>query len=299
MSAHEKKIEWIEVRLDVEEALRDAVSNRLFEIGAQGVSEIKDKGVDLYQAFFPKEEEKKVRTELNTYQESLAKLFPEKKKISFQILEVPEDNWSEKYKEFYKAQKLTNLFFLKPAWDKETQVPQGMIPIVMDPGQAFGTGLHPSTRMCIHMIEQSVGVFRFPEKLRVIDVGTGTGILAMVAKHMGVGHIEAIDNDADAVKTAKENIALNKCDGILVSDKPFGSYQEKFDIIVSNILLETHRLLAKDYARLLKDGGELILSGLLGYQKGELESLMLPLGFVPIGSCHFQEWGAYRFTCRR
>ncbi len=293
-----KKNEWIEVRLEVDEELRESVSNRLFEIGAEGVSEIKDKGVDLYQVYFPKNLESEVIAQLKDYQTALKALFPKNKEITFQIFEVPEDNWSDKYKEFYKAQKLTQLFFLKPAWDKETLVPHGMIPIVMDPGQAFGTGLHPSTRMCVHMLEHSVRVYRFPEKLKVIDVGTGTGILAMIASHLGVGSIDAIDNDEDAVITAKENLDLNNCSTVRISDKPLGSYTEKFDIIVSNILLDTHRLLAADYARLLKDGGELILSGLLAYQKRELESFLLPLGFVPIGACNFQEWAAFSYTCR-
>lgn len=293
-----KTKEWIEVRLEVDEELRESVSNRLFEIGAEGVSEIKDKGVDLYQVYFPKALEAEVISQLKEYQTALKSLFPQNKEITFQILEVPEDNWSDKYKEFYKAQKLTQLFYLKPAWDKETKVPQGMIPIVMDPGQAFGTGLHPSTRMCVHMLEHSVRVYRFPEKLRMIDVGTGTGILAMVAKHLGINNIDAIDNDEDAVITAKENLLLNNCPEVKISDKPLSEYKPYYDIIVSNILLDTHRLLAPEYARLLKEGGELILSGLLAYQKRELESFLLPLGFVPMGACNFQEWAAYSYTCR-
>ncbi len=293
---NEKK--WIEVRLDVENDLRDAVSNRLFEIGAEGVCEFKEHGKDFYQAFFPEDLKETVVSQLTRYQASLKTLFPAKAEISFQVLEVPEDNWSEKYKEFYKAQKLTHLFFLKPAWDQETQVPNGMIPLIMDPGQAFGTGLHPSTRMCVHLLEQAIKAYRFPEKLRMIDVGTGTGILAMVAKHLHVESVDAVDNDPVAVETAIENFELNGCKGINVSDKDFSTYTEQFDIIVSNILLETHRLLAADYARLLKDGGQLILSGLLAYQKNDLESFLFPLGFVPMGSCNFQEWGAYSYTCR-
>jgi len=293
-----KTTEWIEVRLEVDEELRESVSNRLFEIGAEGVSEIKDKGVDLYQVYFPKNLEKEVVAQLEEYKSALKALFPNNQEIKFKILEVPGDNWSDKYKEFYKAQKLTQLFYLKPAWDKETQVPHGMIPIIMDPGQAFGTGLHPSTRMCVHMLEHSVRVYRLPEKLKIIDVGTGTGILAMVACHLGVGSVSAIDNDEDAVITAKENLELNGCSQVNISDKPLSEFNQKFDIIVSNILLETHRLLAPEYARLLSDGGELILSGLLAYQKRELESFLLPLGFVSMGACNFQEWAAYSYTCR-
>lgn len=282
-----------------DEGQKEALSNFLLEIGAEGVSETVDKGISQgLAAFFAEGERDSADPQIQLYLTELAKLFPGTPAIKVEWEPVYEEDWAEKYKEFYKAQKLTHRFFLKPAWDKETKVPSDMWPIILDPGQAFGTGLHATTKLSIHLLEDAAFFYPSVKHIRVMDVGTGTGILAMAAKHLGFGHISAIDNDPPSVEVARENLAMNGCASVELSGKPFAEFKEPFDVIVSNILLETHLLLAKEYGRLVVPGGQLILSGLLGGQRAYLEEAILPQGFVPLVSYHLQEWAAFSYVRR-
>jgi ribosomal protein L11 methyltransferase len=286
-------MQWFEINLNVPEALKESVVNRLFELGAEGVSEGDSlEGSETIRAFFAERHRSKVDAELKTYLESVAEIFPELPPVRSQTLPVESDNWAERYKEFYVPQKLTRLFFLKPAWDSGVAVPDGMVPIVMEPGQAFGTGLHPSTRLCMRMLERAIDLHPVVSRIRLIDVGTGTGILAIVAAKLGVGEVTAIDNDAVAVATARENLAKNDCERVELSETPLSRFRGPFDVIVSNILLETHKQLVDDYRRLLAPGGQLILSGLLAHQKAELLETFRPLGFTLDGTESLQEWMA-------
>lgn len=279
--------------------LSEALSNFLFEIGASGVSETVDKGVSQgLTAFFNEEEKPALDEKIRGYLKGLEEISQASKALRWNWEKFTDENWAEKYKEFYKAQKLTHRFFLKPAWDEKTKVPSDMWPIVLDPGQAFGTGLHASTKLSIHLLEDAASFYPSVENIRLMDVGTGTGILSMVANHLGFGEIHAIDNDPISVEVARENLKRNHCEKVQLSGKPFNEFKEPFDVIVSNILLETHLLLAKDYGRLLVPGGQLILSGLLGGQREALEQAVLREGFVPLVSYGLQEWAAYSYIRR-
>jgi ribosomal protein L11 methyltransferase len=193
---------------------------------------------------------------------------------------------------------LTDLFFLRPQWDSITPIPKGMIPIVMDPGQAFGTGLHPSTRLCIKTLQSHLLDNIHREQVNCLDVGTGTGILAFVAYHLGVQKVVGIDNDPVAVEVAIENMGLNQIQGVELSTTPIQNIAPYFEFVISNILLETHRELANEYRRLIPQGGLLLLSGLLGYQRKELLEFILPLGFTVLESKNFQEWASFLFVRR-
>lgn len=292
-------MQWFEINLNVPEALKDSVVNRLFELGAEGVTEAETASAPgTIRAFFDEKHRSSVGAELDAYLDSVAEIFPELPRVQTQYLSVENDNWAERYKEFYVPQKLTRLFFLKPAWDQGTEVPQGMVPIVMEPGQAFGTGLHPSTRLCMRLLERAIDLNPIVANVRAIDVGTGTGILAIVAAKLGVRDLVAIDNDPVAVTTAKENFEKNGCDFIQLSEEPLSSFQGPFHIIISNILLETHREMVADYRRLLAPGGLLLLSGLLAHQKQELIDLFKPYGFVLDATETLQEWMALSMVRR-
>ncbi|MFM8269327.1 MAG: 50S ribosomal protein L11 methyltransferase, partial [Pseudomonadota bacterium] len=185
-----------------------------------------------------------------------------------------------------------------PRWDLNTVVPTDMFPIILDPGQAFGTGLHPTTKLSMKLIEDLAGLYPVLNSVELLDVGTGTGILAIAAHHLGFGAITAIDNDEDAVRVARENIVINGAEKIEVSGESISELTHPFDLIVSNILLETHLLLARDYQRLLKSGGLLILSGLLGGQLLQIESVLVSLGFVPQQKYLYQDWAAASYCLR-
>lgn len=293
-------MEWFQIQVFVsEESLKEAISSHLFDLGATGVSETIDKGIsEGLIACFPKDRQTDIEEQVSRYLKSLKEIFPNAGDLKVKFLPLANDNWAEKYKEFYKAQKLTSRFFLKPKWDGETAVPKDMFSIVLDPGQAFGTGLHPSTRLSMKLIEDSADLHPSLSNLRLLDVGTGTGILSIVAHKLGFGYVEAIDNDEDAVRVARENLDLNDSKKVSVSSKPISQIQPSFEIIVSNILLETHRELRDSYERLLTPGGILILAGLLGGQTQEIVDLLNQQGFVLQQKYLYQEWVALSFTRR-
>lgn len=288
---------WYEILIEVTSDTKELISERLFEIGAEGVNENVNKP-NLLQVFFRADVKDSallaLKKEWNLWKEKFQNL-PDFKVVPTQ---VRDENWSEAYKKYYVAQPLTDLFFLRPKWDTKTLIPNGMIPIVMDPGQAFGTGLHPSTKMCIKTIQSHILENINKDCLKCLDVGTGTGILALAAYHLGVKQVEGIDNDPVAVQVAQENMEINCVKGIDLSSKDIRELTPTYDFIISNILLETHRELSAEYSRLISLGGLLLLSGLLGHQKRELFDFILPLGFVNLESKNYQEWASFLFIKR-
>lgn len=287
---------WYELKILVSEPIKDAVSNRLFELGAGAVNET-DSPLSV-QGFFTDEQRTAVARDLETYFDSLVSLFPSIPRARLECRQIEKEDWADEYKRYYRAQKMTHLFFLKPAWDRETKVPEEMIPIVMEPGQAFGTGLHPSTCMAMRLMEWAIALYPDPALIHLLDVGTGSGILSIAAAKLGLTHIGALDIDAHAVTTAEENFQRNACQGIDLRGCELAQWTEPVDVLVSNILLETHKLLADDYRRLVKPGGQLILSGLLTHQRGELPPLFERRGFVKEREGSLQEWAAVAYTFR-
>src|SRR4051812_22795342 len=118
-------MQWFEINLDVPESLKDSVVNRLFELGAEGVTETEGVNPGVIRAFFEEKHRSTVDVELEQFLQSVSEIFPELPKVHPQYLSVENDNWADRYKQFYTAQKLTRLFFLKPAWDTGVEVPDG------------------------------------------------------------------------------------------------------------------------------------------------------------------------------
>lgn len=289
--------DWFQIKVTVnKDSLKEALLNFLFEKGALGVCEQENQGSCLVS--FEKKQEAEIEKVLNSYIPELKKIDPQAE-ILWEISPINVENWADKYKEFYQAQKLTSRFFLRPRWDRDTPIPTGMFPIYLDPGQAFGTGLHPSTRLCMKLLEDVAQLYPSVRSLRLLDVGTGTGILAIAAQHLGFGSITAIDNDSDAVRVAQENMAFNQMSGVVVTETPIDQFKDSFDIVVANILLETHLLLSHQYERLLKPGGLLILAGLLGGQIQAIERVFRGKGFTPQQKYWLQEWAACSYTRRQ
>jgi ribosomal protein L11 methyltransferase len=296
-SSNDMPSQWYQLTIQIPPKVKDVFSERLFELGVEGINENLDHP-NVLQAYVEAELKDLVVKKIEECWIEFQTQFPKFEKLQIQIDAVPDENWAESYKKYYYAQKLTDLFFLRPKWDLETPIPSGMIPIFMDPGQAFGTGLHPSTRLCLKTIQSQILEHLKRNQLRCLDVGTGTGILALAAFHLGVHQVVGIDNDPVAVEVAKENMQLNQVEQIDLSTEDIRKLQPSFDFVISNILLETHRELAKEYARLLPPGGLLLLSGLLGHQKKELFDFILPLGFTLLECKNFQEWASFLFVRR-
>ncbi len=289
-------MKWFEIRLMLPKGMVEVVSDRLFELGAIGLDESQVESQGVLRAYFETNSTDKLVEQVRAFLVATQVHFPEAAGAIVSALEVKKEAWETHYQQFFTAQKLSHNFFLVPRWDRATPVPSEYIPISMEAGQAFGTGLHPSTKLTLRMMEGALGHrWNAPKDIRLLDVGTGTGILTIAAYKLGVVDLTAVDTDANAITTAEENFEVNHCKGIKLREGSTQLLNEKFDLIVSNILLQAHVELLSEYQRLLKPGSQLILSGLLTHQIPPLEAAFRESGLVREGLRSLQEWSAIQY----
>jgi len=213
---------------------------------------------------------------------------------------ILEEDWGKKWKSFFTSFQITPTLTIKPSWEK-TKKPRtwGKAPeiiIEMDPGLAFGTGHHASTQLALLLLED---LFKdsAPKLDKVLDVGTGSGILAMACGLFGAQEILALDNDPDAVETAKQNIIRNRLeDKITVSDQDVRSLKAVFDIVVANITHDILSDLAMLLASCINPKGYLVLSGILkGEQEHSIAEIFAGQGLAFRKSLTKDEWAALLF----
>jgi ribosomal protein L11 methyltransferase len=270
-------LSWIEVCLTVSPQLCEACSSIIFEETGQGsfTEDHQDKGQELsrLKTYVPRDE---------SFRKNLLKL---KKRISFLYAQFPdfpppiwdfsqifEENWQENWKLFFKPLRVCSHIIVCPTWERYEPEP-GEIVLRLDPGQAFGTGGHATTRLCLKAMESLAEEPRQKDFLfsRVLDVGTGSGILALVAACFQTGSVLAIDNDPLAVEAAREHVHLNKMETrIQVELARPETVSGPFSLILANLTLNDLVPLAPVFKKLLSPNGFLVTSGILGSQSRDL-----------------------------
>ncbi len=208
--------------------------------------------------------------------------------------QIEDQDWSSNWKVHFKPFTITVNLVITPTWEEYIATADEKV-IVMDPGMAFGTGHHATTSLSLNFLGQRLSG---KTNQRVLDVGTGTGILAMGAALFGAARVLGIDNDPEAVRATGENILLNRLEGVMeVSLEPLEEIQEQFDIIVANIIHDVLTEMKSNFWTLLAAGGELILSGILhGEQEENIIRLYTDCGFTLAGQERQEEWAALCFT---
>jgi ribosomal protein L11 methyltransferase len=192
---------------------------------------------------------------------------------------IDEQDWAEAWKEYFWPEKITDRIVVKPTWRDYTAKP-GEIVIEIDPGMAFGTGTHPSTSLCIRMIES----YLQPGE-SFLDVGIGSGILSIAAAKLGAGEIIGVDNDDVAVSVAKKNLLINQIDKrsfTLFCGDLVDQVTQTVDILAANILAEVILLLLPDVSAVLKPGGLFIGSGIISEKKDAVLSCLKENGFIVV-----------------
>jgi len=175
------------------------------------------------------------------------------------ISEVNEEDWASNWKKYYKPVQVSDKIWIKPTWEEVKEEPNALM-IELDPGMAFGTGTHPTTVMCIKALEK---VIKGNE--HVIDVGCGTGVLSIAAAKLGAKSVLALDLDEVAVKSAKINTKINHVDNIVdvKQNNLIEQIDNQPDVVVANILAEVIIRFTGDVARILKNDGWFITSGII------------------------------------
>jgi len=301
---------WLEIACDVPEEHAEIIADFLTQLTGTGVcvdnlcvdafstSEIPDSVRVVIKAYLSADGDTSLQMlQVEAFLSEMSKRHPNDSFYPATISAVNSEDWSSSWKVHFKPLRIGKRLLIVPTWEEVVEVPGDLV-LRIDPGMAFGTGGHETTRLCLELLEQLMENRVPTSSPSLLDLGTGSGILAMAASLLGCGRILALDIDPDAVTVARENLALNHLsDSIECGTVPLESLTEKFDIILANILAEELVRLASYLADRLQPGGSLILSGILA----EKEQLVRQ-GFnnLPIQFCRTVcdgEWVAmlYRY----
>ncbi|HIE07294.1 MAG TPA: 50S ribosomal protein L11 methyltransferase [Desulfarculaceae bacterium] len=203
---------------------------------------------------------------------------------------VQGEDWLHNWRQNFTITELTDNTLVVPTWE-ELPAAETRLGLRIYPGQGFGTGTHETTRLAAAFLEQELG--RTLKPVTLLDVGTGSGILAILAIKRGAERVLALDIDADALVNARENCSHNLVsEKIILADTQVTQIVEKYSLIVANIIAPVLRQLVPELSRLLTPGGRLILSGILVEQLSELTDVYAELGLVTQESKVSGEWTA-------
>lgn len=218
-----------------------------------------------------------------------APALPDEGAIGLAVSEIPDEDWSRTWKEHFKPLQVGRRFLISPTWEAVHCGPERLI-IRIDPGRAFGTGHHESTRLCLEWLE-SCQLDPGSARMSLLDLGTGSGILAIGAALLGFRKVVGIDNDPEAIKVAKENIMLNGLpDKInLLCATPEG-VSGSFDVVISNIESKPLIRMSETIASKVRGEGLLALSGILIEQADEVSAEYKKRGLRLTGAKTAGEW---------
>lgn len=273
----------VKVIFDAEniEKCKNEIINAFYEFGVNGVKI--DEPMDRNSLDYYKNEKDFVVNELavtayfpkNTYsvrreiiiKERFEELFGDRDDLVYNIsfYDLADEDYVDNWKKYVFTTKISERFVVKPTW-RDYEKNSDELVIELDPGRAFGTGTHPTTYLCIRLMEKYI-----ENSHTVIDVGTGSGILMVAANKLGAKEIWGVDIDPDACEVAKENLILNGITDentkVLVGNLLNVVENKTFDVVVANILADVILMLLKDISKVIKKDGILILSGIIEDKK--------------------------------
>ena len=211
--------------------------------------------------------------------------------IDFELgIETVDDNdWNENWKKYFKAFEIGEKLAVCPSWENYDNKDNRTV-ISLDPGAAFGTGTHATTSLCLEILENKV-----KGDSEILDVGTGSGILAIASMLLGARSAIGVDIDALSVKTANENAVRNGVDKgtkFIVGDLA-DKISGKYDIVCANIVADVMIILFDNVGDFIKDGGILVISGIIDIRADEVEKSAISHGFKIIENRTREEWHAY------
>jgi ribosomal protein L11 methyltransferase len=207
---------------------------------------------------------------------------------------LQEEDWANEWKKHYRVQRIGERIVIVPSWLDYTPQPDDIL-LNLDPGMAFGTGLHPTTRLCLQLLER-----KMQPSLTVLDVGTGSGILAIAAVRLGAAAVFALDNDPVAVDVARENVLRNglseqivvELGSLGVADAPVQGIEAGYQLIIANIISHVLIALAHELATALLPGGVLITSGIIQEREAEVTHALAAAGLQPQERVQEGDWVA-------
>ena len=284
---------WAELTIEATEQSSDAVSNILVEEGCAGTalstpsSSNSDSALDLV-GYLPVDDRLEAR--LGSISQRVRRLPSLGLKIrspEIGVKWVQDEKWATAWKKFFKPLRVGKII-IKPSW--ESYSPQrGDVVVELDPGMAFGTGTHPTTQLCLLALQKLIKGGE-----TVLDMGTGSGILALASVHLGAARVVGLDIDPIAVDAANKNAAKAGFANLIkaqVADSP-EAFDGTADVVLANIVANVIILLAEGLKAKVKQGGTLVASGIIQERASEVREKLENAGFEVLDELHDGEWVA-------
>jgi len=293
-------MDWIEISLETDGEAAEAVADLLQRYGYQGVS-IEQLGIEVeaweedlppptrlvVRAYVPDNAEAPaIQQQLESGLAYLRMIYPVPEPA---YRRISEEDWAEAWKVHYHPIKVGRRLYIRPAWE-EAPLEPGDLEIILDPGMAFGTGAHPSTQLCLMALEDLV-----PLPPRVLDLGCGSGILAIAAARLGAEHILGLDIDDIAVIATGRNAALNGVSTQITAQQ--GSLEtllaspQRFGLLLANILAKTIiHLCEEGLGNVVEPGGVGVFGGIIEEQADDVESALRAAGLTPYRRRTMGDW---------
>jgi len=245
---------WFECTVEVANEHSDAVANFLIDNGAPGLqSNERDGGVELV-AYFPT---KPPVAALQRFCASIGCQLQDNR-ASVRVRRVPHEDWAENWKLHFPPQAVGTRLYICPPWD--CVAPAGRVSIVINPGMAFGTGQHATTRSCLLLLERAMDNHAVR---RAMDIGTGSGVLAIALAKLGLLEVWAIDTDANACTIAEANAVRNGVEALVHIRRSLDEVSGAFDLVTANLFANLLEEMAVRLVGFLRPGGVFICSGFL------------------------------------
>jgi ribosomal protein L11 methyltransferase len=259
---------WLQLSLRAAPESLDTISNFLIERGSTGVVLTKN-GI---RAYFPAPEKgSSLKRDVQRFLDTVRELYPALRSERPRWTLLKDRNWNRSWRRFFLPQKIGSSFWVGPPWIDRPRSGRRKI-ITIEPGMAFGTGTHFTTRSCLEMIEAAVASLA-PGKFQALDVGTGSGILAIGLALLGAKRVCALDTDPVALRVAKTNLRRNGVDRIIrLFNKGPEKIDERFDVVVANLTAETLIELSGPLQERVLPRGFMILSGIITAKAAQVRS---------------------------
>jgi ribosomal protein L11 methyltransferase len=300
---------WVEVTCHAPAAAVDLLSSYLVDLSGSGVC-TENREVDTFtieglddgreatiKAYFPADGTLSLQVErVTAHLALLAEANPGWTFAAPVVSLVRQEEWAHTWKQYFKPFRVGERLVVKPTWE-EYAAGEGDLILEIDPGMAFGTGSHETTRLCLEAIEGicrhtgNFAVGAYPAPASCLDVGTGSGILGIGAIKLGIPSVTGIDIDPEAVKVAAENAAVNGVTGkMAVSTTPLELIDGIFELVVANILAEDLVRMAPLLVERTTPGGFLILSGILTEKEPLVNTGFASFDLAPLPPAREGEW---------
>jgi ribosomal protein L11 methyltransferase len=286
---------WAEIKIGIPREAGDVVANFLMEKGSSGIvfeDAEEREGFEIIKAYFPYPVTLDAQS-ISRYLAAIREFYPGICPSDTEIHLIADEDWMRRWKAVFKPSRVGRRIVVKPPWIKVTS--REKIVIDIEPGMAFGTGTHPTTRLCLRALEKILTGACGPRRRggkpvpSVLDVGMGSGILSIAAAKLGAGHITGIDVDQRAIDNASRNIRINGLMRRVRTRKvSLSRVRGEFDVVVANIDAKTIEEMRDHLMDRVGVGGALILSGLLD---GEVDPVgkLFPKGSFPLAEVSVED----------